>query len=184
MNKIVRVEMARGWVPGVVSTTYGLQAMVDALDADQVVIYIRHTGDKTITVQPVGHHSDAPQDLNGLITIDNSTDLTDGSTAMQSKAINFNLTAGGVWHHFLGVTIAIGTALFGSGSVEVYADARVLVEAKDLSAEEIERQLDPDNQVVNAGVDPWIIDRNRRIQTAGRAALPGNNPAVTAGYRG
>lgn len=184
MNRIVRVDMARGWVPGVINTTYGLQALVDATNADQVVVYVRHTGDQTITIQPVGHHSDAPQDLNGLITIDNSTDLTDGSSAMQSKAINFNIPAGGIWHHYLGVTIAIGAALFGAGSVEVYADARVLVEAKNLTAEEIERSLDPDLQLVNGGVESWIIDRERRSQTAGRSGGRGNAPAVTAGYRG
>ena len=88
------------------STTYYLDALLDARRADKVVLYVDSTCDQALTVQVVGSMANDPSTPTALVNIEASQTLAAGSSAASRLSLGIDLEIN--WHFFLGVTIASG----------------------------------------------------------------------------
>ena len=107
------------WYQTGTATTYGIAGMLDAPNADKVVLYIVSTLTQAVTIQTVGSYVDQPGNLANLIAIGSTFSQGAGSTAQSINSIEIILDQ--IWHPFLGITVTTGAAAITAGKLVVIA---------------------------------------------------------------
>lgn len=97
------------------STTYWLDTLLNAWLAAKVLLIVTSTCNQALTVQVVGHETNAPGDSVGLMNIGGTYSLPAGGR------LGFGIDLETDWYPYLGVTIASGGTPPTTGSVVVYA---------------------------------------------------------------
>jgi hypothetical protein len=116
------ISLASGMTLPADNTTYPVPGMVDMRQALDLVFFLYSSGDQDVTVQVVGHHRNAPHELNALVNIeDAAVTLPAGNSAGQ--IISIPVVFQHYFHSYLGLTIATTTGLT-AGSVSAIATRR------------------------------------------------------------
>lgn len=103
------------------STEYPLDAMAETGLADRVSFYLNSNANQALTAQVVGHGTDSPRDLNGLLDVGGSVSLP-ATTGRIAMTVNLDDN----WHPWYGITLTTGTTAPTSGRVRVVAVVRSL----------------------------------------------------------